>query len=153
MNLREVANLLPFDGAGALALNKKKLTLIKRNRRTQTDACQDCYSILCLDNFKFNYKFGWLTRSFDLEKSGSSSPRKNFNSLFDVLPTLTTQISLWRARFAVVGRSRDISVPVDATDCSTTGKSRHLQEGCIFFVMWHSSHVLHFVLRANARNV
>ena len=28
---------------------------------------------------------------FDLEKSGSSSPRKNFNSLFDVLPTLTTQ--------------------------------------------------------------
>ena len=58
MNLREVANLLPFDGAGALALNKKKLTLIKRNRRTQTDACQDCLSILCLDNFKFNYKFG-----------------------------------------------------------------------------------------------
>ena len=42
MNLREVANLLPFDGARALALNKKKLTLIKRNRRTQTDACQDC---------------------------------------------------------------------------------------------------------------
>jgi sulfatase maturation enzyme AslB (radical SAM superfamily) len=28
---------------------------------------------------------------FDLEKSGSGSPRKNFNSLFDVLPTLTTQ--------------------------------------------------------------
>jgi MoaA/NifB/PqqE/SkfB family radical SAM enzyme len=28
---------------------------------------------------------------FDLEKSGSGSPRKNFNSLFGVLPTLTTQ--------------------------------------------------------------
>lgn len=28
---------------------------------------------------------------FDLEKSGSGSPRKNFNSLFGALPTLTTQ--------------------------------------------------------------
>ena len=38
-----------------------------------------------------NRELSACSHCFDLEKSGSGSPRKNFNSLFGALPTLTTQ--------------------------------------------------------------